>query len=67
MTVAAYEAKFSQLGRYAPHIYNDERCRVKKFVDGLKSQIRRYVATQDPTAFATALRLAHLSEQENNR
>ena len=66
-TVMDYEAKFSELGRYAPHIYCDERRRMMKFVDGLKGPIRRYVAIQDPTNFATALRIAHLAEQENNR
>ena len=66
-TVADYEAKFSELGRYAPHIFTDERRRTHKFVQGLKGPIRRYVAVQDPSTFSTALRLAHLAEQENNR
>ena len=66
-TVADYEAKFSELGRYAPHIFTDERRRTRKFVEGLKGPIRRYVAVQDPSTFATAIRLAHLAERENNR
>ena len=65
-TVADYKAKFSELGRYAPHIYADERRRTRKFVQGLKGPIRRHVAVQDPFTFATTLRLAHLAEQENN-
>ena len=66
-TVADYEAKFSQLGHYAPHIWVDERRKTQKFVKGLRGPVRRYVATQDPSNFATALRLAHLAEEENNR
>jgi hypothetical protein len=66
-TVMDYEDKFSALGRYAPHIYGDERRRVMKFIRGLRGSIRRYVVVQDPTTFATALRLAHLAEQENNQ
>ena len=61
-TVADYEAMFSELGHYAPHIYADERRRTRKFVQGLKGPIRRYVTVQDPSTFATALRLAHLVE-----
>ena len=67
LSVGEYEAKFSELGKYAPHIYNDEHRRIRKFVDGLKSSIRRFVAIQDPSTFALALRSAHLVEQENNR
>ena len=66
-TVADCEVKFSELGRYAPHIFSDERRRTREFVQGLKGPIRRYVAVQDLSTFSTALRLAHLVEQENNR
>ena len=66
-SVADYEAKFSELGRYAPQIWTDERRRTRKFVKGLRGPVRRYVATQDPSTFATALRLAHLAEEENMR
>jgi Retrotransposon gag protein len=67
MTVAEYEAKFSALGQYASHIFDDPRRKVKKFVGGLRSSVRRYVATQDPGTYTTALRLAHLAEHENTR
>jgi hypothetical protein len=66
-SVADYEAKFSELGRYAPQVWVDERRRTRKFVKGLRGPIRRYVAIQDPSSFATALRLAHLAEEENIR
>ena len=66
-TVADYEAKFSELGRYAPHVCSNERWRIRKFVDGLKGPIRRHVAVHDPSTFSVALRLAHLAERENNR
>ena len=48
LSVAEYEAKFSALGKYAPHIFNDQSRKIKKFVRGLHSGIRCYVAAQDP-------------------
>ena len=61
LTVAEYEAKFSALGRYAPHIFDNPHRKLRKFVDDLRSSIRRYVATNDPETFTKALRVAHLA------
>ncbi|MQL69889.1 hypothetical protein Taro_002194 [Colocasia esculenta] len=45
MTVLEYEARFSELSKYAPHIVTDERRKTKKSVMGLKpSQRMRLVA-----------------------
>ena len=65
--MASYEAKFSEVGKYAPHIYDNPKRKLKKFIDGLRPSIRRAVATHDPETFAKALRVAHIAERENDR
>ena len=67
LSVADYEARFSALGRYAPHIFDNPRKKLRKFMDGLKGNIRRYVTTNDPETFTRALRIAHLAEIENDK
>ena len=65
--MAEYEAKFSALGRYAPHIFDDPRRKLRKFVVGLRGSIRRYVTTNDLETFTKVLRVAHLAEREDDR
>ena len=65
--MAAYEARFFALGRYAPHIFDNPRRKLKKFIDGLRSNIKIYVATNDPETFTRALRIAHIVEIENDK
>ena len=65
--MAEYEAKFFALGRYAPHIFDNPRRKFKKFMDGLRRNIRRYVTTNDPETFTKILRVAHLDERENDK
>ena len=67
LSVAEYETKFSTLEKYAPHIFNNLRRKLKKFMDGLRSNIHRYVTTNDPETFTKALRVAHLAERENDK
>ena len=55
------------MGRYAPHIFDDPRRRLKKFVNGLKGNIRRFVVASDPETFAKAVREACLMEEEHNK
>ena len=64
MTVVEYEWKFSSLGRYAPHIFDDPRRKLKRFVGGLRSNIRCFVMASDPETFTRAVRIAHLTEEE---
>ena len=40
MTVSQYEAKFTQLSRYAGKLVSKEEDRTKRFVRGLRSGIR---------------------------
>ena len=49
--MADYEARFSALGRYAPHIFDNLHRKLKKIIDGLGDNIRRYVATNDHETF----------------
>ena len=67
MLVANYKAKFSTLGRYAPHIFDNPCIKFKKFINGLRSNMRRYVTTNDPETFTSALRIAHIVEIENDK
>ena len=67
MSVAEYEWKFSSLGRYAPHIFDDPRRKLKKFVSGLRSNIRCFVVSGDPKTFAKPVRVACITEEEHDR
>ena len=67
MTVAEYEWKFNSLGRYAPHIFYDLRRKLKKFVSGLRGNIRHFMVASDPKTFARAVRIAHLTEDEHRK
>ena len=65
--MADYEARFSTLRRYVPHIFDNPHRKLRKFIDGLRGNIRRYVVTNDPEMFTRALRIAHLVEIENDK
>ena len=65
--MADYEARFSTLGRYAPHIFDNLCRKLKKFIDDLRSNIKRYVATNDPETFTRTLRITHKAEIENDK
>ena len=65
--MADYEARFSALGRYAPHIFDNPHRKLRKFMDGLKGNIKRYVATNDPETSTRALKISHLAEIENDK
>ena len=65
--MAEYETKFSTLGKYAPHIFKNPCRKLKKFMDDLRSNIHRYVTTNDPETFTKTLRVAHFTERENDR
>ena len=65
--MADYEARFSALGRYAPYIFDNPCRKLRKFIDGLMGNIRRYVGMSDLESFTRALRMAHLAKRENER
>ncbi|MQL70506.1 hypothetical protein Taro_002810 [Colocasia esculenta] len=64
MTVLEYEARFSELSKYAPHIVADERRKTKKFVMGLKPSLRTRLVVFDHRTLDEALSAAFRQEGE---
>ncbi|MQM06025.1 hypothetical protein Taro_038846 [Colocasia esculenta] len=64
MTVLEYEARFSELSKYAPHIVTDERRKTKKFVMGLKPSLRTRLVAFDHRTLDEALSAACRQEGE---
>jgi hypothetical protein len=62
MTVAQYEAKFSELMKYAPHFIDDEKRATKKFVQGLRAPIRDRVSLFDHAIMSAAFKTASIAE-----
>ncbi|XP_038985500.1 uncharacterized protein LOC120111712 [Phoenix dactylifera] len=55
MTVAEYEAKFTELAKFVPKLVEDELDRTHKFEMGLKTEIRKQVVPYELTTYATAV------------
>ncbi|MQM19901.1 hypothetical protein Taro_052915 [Colocasia esculenta] len=64
MTVLEYEARFSELSKYAPHIVENERRKTKKFVMGLKPSLRTRLVAFDHRTLEEALSAACRQEGE---
>ncbi|MQL72490.1 hypothetical protein Taro_004817, partial [Colocasia esculenta] len=64
MTVLEYEARFSELSKYAPHIVEDERRKTKKFVMGLKPSLRTRLVAFDHRTLDESLSAACRQEGE---
>ncbi|MQM21987.1 hypothetical protein Taro_055034 [Colocasia esculenta] len=64
MTVLEYEARFSELSKYAPHIVEDERRKTKKFLMGLKPSLRTRLVAFDYRTLDEALSAAYRQEGE---
>lgn len=64
MTVAAYEAKFTELSRFSPYIIVNESARANKFQRGLMSGIRSKLAPFLLTQYADMVHHALVIEQE---
>ncbi|KAF7134627.1 hypothetical protein RHSIM_Rhsim08G0114800 [Rhododendron simsii] len=64
MTIAAYEAEFTNLAEYAPHIVADENKKARKFEDGLKYEIGKVVRPMRLPTYADVVDRALLVEQE---
>ncbi|MQM00306.1 hypothetical protein Taro_033040 [Colocasia esculenta] len=58
MTVLEYEARFSELSKYAPHIVADECKKTKKFMMGLKPSLRTRLVAFDHRTLDEALSAA---------
>ncbi|MQM05554.1 hypothetical protein Taro_038367 [Colocasia esculenta] len=64
MTVLEYEARFSELSKYAPHIVADEHMKTKKFLMGLKPSLRTRLVAFDHRTLDEALSTACRQEGE---
>ena len=64
LSVAKYEAEFNRLIQYAPHVLMDEERRRKKFVEGLRPELRKAVATNRPQDYDSAVEAAMELEME---
>ncbi|MQM03668.1 hypothetical protein Taro_036456 [Colocasia esculenta] len=64
MTVLEYEARFSELSKYAPHIVEDERRKTKNFVMGLKPSLWTRLVAFDHRTLDEALSAACRQEGE---
>ncbi|MQL72510.1 hypothetical protein Taro_004835 [Colocasia esculenta] len=64
MTVLEYEARFSELSKYAPYVIEDERRKTKKFVLGLKPSLRTRLVAFDHRTLDEALSAACRQEGE---
>ncbi|MQM11295.1 hypothetical protein Taro_044200 [Colocasia esculenta] len=64
MTILEYEARFSELSKYAPHIVTDERRKVKKFVMGMRPSLRTRLVVFDHRTLDEALSAACRQEGE---
>ena len=64
LTVVQYEAEFNRLIQYAPHVLADEERRRKKFIEGLKLELRKAVAINRPRDYDSAVETAMELEAE---
>lgn len=62
MTVAEYEAKFTELSRFVPEYVNTEAKRARRFQLGLKQWIQNRVAVLELTDYATLVQKASIIE-----
>lgn len=64
-TVSEYEAEFTNLAEYAPHMVATENRKARKFEDGLKPEIRKVVRPMRLPTNAEVVDRALSVEQEN--
>ncbi|KAL8089013.1 hypothetical protein AgCh_038679 [Apium graveolens] len=62
MTVAEYEAKFTELSRFMPEFVNTEEKKARRFQLGLKQWIQNRVAVLELTDYATLVQKASIVE-----
>ena len=62
MGVAQYEAKFTELSRFAPHLVSTKALRVKKFRKGLNFKIRQHLTTSRVEDYKNLVILAEAVE-----
>ncbi|XP_057482013.1 uncharacterized protein LOC130768937 [Actinidia eriantha] len=65
MTVMAYEAKFTELARYAPYMVDTEEKKARKFEDGLRGNIKSRLELLRLLTYAEVVNYALLAERSN--
>ena len=64
MGVAQYEAKFTELSCFAPHLVSTEALRVKKFRKGLNFKIRQHLTTSQVEDYKNLVILVESKEED---
>ena len=62
MTVAEYEAKFTELSRFVPKFVSTDAKRARRFQQGLKQWIQNRVVVLEITNYATLVQKASIVE-----
>ena len=62
MSVAEYEAKFTELSRFVPNFVNTEEKRARRFQQGLKQWIQNRIAVFELTDYAMVVQKASIVE-----
>ncbi|XP_063946164.1 uncharacterized protein LOC108194850 [Daucus carota subsp. sativus] len=65
MSVAEYEAKFTELSRFVPHQVDTDEKKARRFQQGLKPWIQNRVAVLEITSYATLIHKACIVESGN--
>lgn len=65
MTVAQYEAEFTTLAHYAPHLIPDDNMKARRFEDGLDPELRKIIKSLKLPTYAEVLDRALMLEREN--
>ena len=64
MGVAQYDAKFTELSCFSPHLVSTETLRVKKFSKGLEFKIRQRLTTSRVEYYKNLVILAEAIEED---
>ncbi|KAK3035023.1 hypothetical protein RJ639_033937 [Escallonia herrerae] len=64
MSVAQYEAKFTSLSRYAPHLVDTENCKVRRFEKGLKRGIKNRLLALKLLTYAKVVERVEILEMD---
>jgi hypothetical protein len=64
LSVVEYEAKFTELSRFAPHMVDTEEHKVDKFLDGLNFNIRERLTAANITEYKNLVYTAERVERD---
>ena len=64
MTVQEYTTRFERLSRFAPYMVDTQKRRVRKYTQGLRSHLRRYLIEHQDRRFEDIVGMATALEQD---